>query len=103
MEENIRLTKCRKCGQEIFFIKTHNFKNVPVNPEPVWVRYDNQGIPYIQIGGNTVTGFEVGDAYDTDIAVAKAYVSHMTTCPEALKERQGKKARKARPYRKTVF
>ena len=59
-----RVTACRGCGKEIAFIKTEKGKTMPVDPEPVWVKQEKGGKPFIQVDGNYVYGWIAGDAED---------------------------------------
>lgn len=79
-----RVTACRGCGKEIAFIKTEKGKTMPVDPEPVWVKQEKGGKPFIQVDGNYVYGWIAGDAEDDpDSNLIAAYVSHFATCEQA--------------------
>lgn len=49
-----RVTACRGCGREIAFIKTVKGKTQPVDPEPVWIRQEEGGKPFLQMDGSYV-------------------------------------------------
>lgn len=93
--KNPLTTKCRACGKEIMFIETSLYKKTPVDAEPIWVRLDvKAGKTYVLPTGGTITGEQVGDAFDDETVELKlAYVSHFATCPEAGKFRKPRKPR----------
>ena len=86
-----RTTACRGCGKEIAFIKTEKGKSMPVDPEPVWIRMEAGGNPFMRADGTYVYGHKAGDADDDpDSNLIEAYISHFATCtePEAFRKRK---------------
>lgn len=86
--------KCRGCGAEIIWIKMYGSgKRMPVDAEQVDVLLYGPGSnTFIRSDGVTITGAEIGDAWDDDpdANIVKAYRSHFATCPAAGQFRRGK-------------
>ena len=70
---------CRYCGAEISWIKCKNNHLVPVDPEPVWIRWDAAGKTYLMANGNYIQGFPAGDA-DESPGLREAWVKHAAVC-----------------------
>ena len=81
---------CRACGAQIGFIKTKQFRTVPVDADPVWIR-PGEGFTYILPDGKTIQGQIAGDADDDpEGKLVEAYISHFATCtePDAFRKRK---------------
>lgn len=74
------MARCKGCGAEIDWIKTHTGKNMPVNPTPVFVAVDDGDDVFVTDEGDVIHG----RAMLTDDGSAEvAFVSHWATCPVA--------------------
>lgn len=74
------MSRCRGCGAEIDWIRTRAGKNMPVDPEPVFVAVDDGADVFVTDEGEVIHGREV-PANDGSAEVA--FVSHWATCPVA--------------------
>ena len=74
------MAKCKGCGAQIDWIKTRAGKNMPVDPEPVFVAVDDGSDVFVTDEGEVIHGREV-PANDGSAEVA--FVSHWATCPVA--------------------
>ncbi len=73
---------CKGCNKEIFLIKNYyERRSIRVNREELWIKKDPKGEFYIRENGMGVIGFPVGDGYDVDTDLVKAYEPHMPQCP----------------------
>lgn len=73
---------CKACGAEIYRIKPYTQRrSIPVNREELWIKKDVKGQCYTMENGASVFGYPVGDSYDDDTNLVKAYESHLATCP----------------------
>ena len=72
------MARCRGCGAEIDWIRAHTGKNMPVDPEPVFVAVDDGDDVFITDDGEVIFGRRV-TANDGSAEVA--FVSHWATCP----------------------
>ena len=97
------MSVCRGCMKEVIWIKTFvGRKPTPVDPEPVWVKLESGGKPYLQLDGRIVIGRKVGDAYeddDPDSNLIEAYESHFATCPVGEQFRNRKPRTRPPGYR----
>lgn len=73
------MTRCRKCGKEIIWIKTVNGKNMPCDPgkHRFKLQSGNYGKVYIEPSGETVHGIESAAGEN------EGYIPHWATCPVA--------------------
>lgn len=74
------MARCRGCGAEIDWIKTRAGKNMPVDPEPVFVAVDDGSDVFVTDEGEVIRGREVPT---NDGSAEVAFVSHWATCPLA--------------------
>ena len=74
------MARCKGCGAEIDWIKTRAGKNMPVDPEPVFVAVDDGSDFFVTDEGEVIHGREI-PANDGSAEVA--FVSHWATCPVA--------------------
>jgi len=75
---------CKFCGQEIDWITSAEGKQVPVDPEPVFVIEGDGPDTFLDDMGNTITGRQAGPEEERrDLPVA--FVPHRRTCPRADK------------------
>lgn len=74
------MARCRGCGAEIDWIRTRAGKNMPVDPEPVFVAVDDGSDVFVSDEGEVIHGRTV-PANDGTAEVA--FVPHWATCPEA--------------------
>ena len=83
MEQKNKVRTCRGCGAEILVIKTGTFyKTVIVEADPVWIRQETNGDPFVTADGRILFGREAGDADDDpDANLMAAYVPHKGRCP----------------------
>lgn len=65
------MTKCKKCGKEILFLKTKTGKLMPVDYESL--KEYEKGLP------------------ESYLKIQKHHISHFSTCPYAKDFRKGKK------------
>lgn len=74
-------TTCRECGAEIFFIRTSNGKNMPVNARPVWYWADPNGdsIVYQQDGSRIRCRLQGNESFVT----GTGYLPHWGQCSGA--------------------
>lgn len=73
---------CHACGAEIYRIKPYSQRrSIPVNREELWIKKDPKGQCYMMENGASVFGYPVGDSYDDDTNLIKAYETHLETCP----------------------
>lgn len=82
------MAKCRGCGAEIDWIRTRAGKNMPVDPEPVFVIVGEGDGHFVTDEGDVISGREVPANNGT---AEVAFVPHWATCPEAGRFRQGRK------------
>lgn len=82
------MAKCRGCGAEIDWIKTRAGKNMPVDPEPVFVIVGEGDGHFVTDEGDVISGREVPA---NDGAAEVAFVPHWATCPEAGSFKRGRK------------
>ena len=75
------MSKCKKCGAEIKWIKTIAGKSMPCNPSPVtyWQREKAQG-KVVTPNGEVISCEFEGDASQ---ATGIGYIPHFATCPNA--------------------
>ena len=81
------MAKCKGCGAEIDWILTRDGKNMPVDPEPVFVAVGDGRDVFVTDYGEVIRGREV--PYNTGDAEA-AFISHWATCPVAGSFRRGR-------------
>lgn len=74
------MSKCKGCGAEIDWIRTRAGKNMPVDPEPVFVAVDDGNDVFVTDEGEVIHGREVPT---NDGSAEVAFVSHWATCPVA--------------------
>ena len=74
------MARCKGCGAEIDWIKTRAGKNMPVDPEPVFVAVDDGNDVFVTDEGEVIHGREI-PANDGSAEVA--FVPHWATCPVA--------------------
>ena len=74
------MARCRGCGAEIDWIRTRAGKNMPVDPEPVFVAVNDGSDVFVTDEGEVIHGRKV-PANDDSAGVA--FVSHWATCPVA--------------------
>ena len=93
--------QCRGCGAEVIWVRTTvSNRKMPIDAEPVWVKIESGGKPFILEDGRCVTGRKVGDAYDEPGAeVVEAHESHFATCPVGGQFRNRKPRTRAPGYR----
>lgn len=70
---------CKKCGRPIIWAKTEDWKNTPLDPDPV-------GMGNIALGEDNVARVVAADPENTEFR----YVSHFVTCPHAADFRKKK-------------
>ena len=82
------MARCRGCGAEIEWIRTRAGKNMPVDPEPVFVLVCFGEGPgrFVTDEGDMISGQEV-PTNDGDAEVA--FVPHWATCPVAGRFKTG--------------
>ena len=79
--------KCRGCGEEIHFVKSHKGKMIPVNgdePETFCLQENVPGEPQIVVvleNGYTIRGRSVPSRESG--TVVRGWISHFATCPRA--------------------
>lgn len=73
------MTKCRKCGAEIEFVRMKSGKHMPVDPGKKPVRLGGSEI-YITPDGETLRGHKPLAGEPTDDYL---YTPHWATCPFA--------------------
>ena len=72
------MARCKGCGAEIDWILTRDGKNMPVNPEPVYVAVDEGRDVFVTDYGDVIRGREVpANTGSSEVA----FVSHWATCP----------------------
>ena len=70
--------RCKGCGAEIDWILTRDGKNMPVDPEPVFVAVDEGRDVFVTDYGEVIRGREVpANTGSGEVA----FVSHWATCP----------------------
>ena len=76
------MTKCRRCGKEIKFIKTKKGKWLPVEQELVEITpVEKLGRPYVTEDGQVIYGLPTApECRYKGISDAKAYLCHFATC-----------------------
>ena len=76
------MTKCRRCGKEITFIKTKKGKLRPVEQELVIITpVEKLGKPYITEDGQVIYGLPTApDCRYKGISDLKAYLCHFANC-----------------------
>ena len=74
------MARCRGCGAEIDWIRTRAGKNMPVDPEPVFVAVDDGSEVFVTDEGEVIHGRAVPT---NDGSAEVAFVSHWSTCPVA--------------------
>lgn len=74
------MARCKGCGAEIDWIKTRAGKNMPVDPEPVFVAVDDGSDVFVTDEGEVIHGRTVPT---NDGSAEVAFVSHWATCPVA--------------------
>lgn len=81
------MARCKFCGQEIDWITSMEGKQVPVDPDPVFVIEDNSPDTFLDDMGATITGRQATPAEECrDLPVA--FVPHRRTCLWADKPAQ---------------
>ena len=75
------MSKCRKCGQEIIWIKTASGKSMPCDPEEVVYWKDSKGKGRVVTPNGEVVACRLDG--DPQEATGMGYVSHFATCPNA--------------------
>ena len=76
------MTKCRRCGKEITFIKTKKGKLMPVEQELVIITpVEKLGRPYITEGGQLIYGLPTApNCCYKGISDIEAYLCHFANC-----------------------
>lgn len=69
------MSQCRGCGREIVWLRMKSGKQMPVDPEPVYVAGDGKD-NFITDEGETIRG----TASDADTGTV-GFVPHWDTCP----------------------
>lgn len=80
------MAKCKGCGAEIVWVKTHAGKSMPCDPQVFDIVEDPKcKTIYVTEGGRTVRGFASGNGQITlDILpTGRGRVAHWATCPAA--------------------
>ena len=78
------MARCKFCGQEIDWITSLEGKQVPVDPDPVFVIEDGSPDTFLDDMGATITGRQAKPEEEhRDLPVA--FVPHRRTCPGADK------------------
>jgi len=72
------MAKCKKCGAPIIWLRTPAQKFMPVNPELVEYKQDDDGEDWVvnDLGETIKCTFEF-----ESLATGKAYIPHWATCP----------------------
>lgn len=73
---------CRGCGREIDWIGTLAGKNMPVDPEPVYVIEGDGKDRFVTDEGEVITG-RVARPEEESRDLPVAFVPHWKTCPAA--------------------
>jgi len=74
------MARCKGCGAEIDWIRTRTGKNMPIDPEPVFVIIGDGKEHFVTDEGEVISGRVVS----TDDGTAEvAFVPHWATCPVA--------------------
>jgi hypothetical protein len=83
------MSKCKACGAEIWWIRTENGKDMPVNEQPIPFVPGAGPRTYITEEGRTMRGrdWRTRDPYRYELG----YVPHWVTCPKADSFRKGRK------------
>lgn len=76
------MSYCRGCGREIEWIRTTAGKNMPVDPEPVFVIESDGTNRFVTDDGAVIIGrCATREEESRDLPVA--FVPHWKTCPNA--------------------
>lgn len=86
------MSVCRGCGCEIEWIRTAAGKNMPVDPEPVFVIVGDGRDCFVTDDGKIITG-RAACPEEEDCNLPVAFVPHWKSCPAAenFRERYGKR------------
>jgi len=71
-----KISKCRGCGADIYWVKMKSGSNMPVDAEKVTVKEQqpDKKVTLITLDGQTKCFARVGDS---------GYIPHWSTCPQA--------------------
>lgn len=78
---------CRGCGCEIDWIRTTADRNMPVDPEPVFVIENDGRDRFVTDEGEVITG-RAARPEEESRELLVAFVPHWKTCPNAGDFRQ---------------
>ena len=81
------MSVCRGCGRAIDWIKTTAGKNMPVDPEPVFVIEGDGRDRFVTDDGAVVVG-RVARPEEESPALTVAFVPHWKNCPNAAEFRR---------------
>lgn len=81
------MSVCRGCGCSIDWIRTKAGRNMPVNPEPVFVVEGGGNDRFVTDEGEVITG-RVASPEEESPALPVAFVPHWKTCPNAAEFRR---------------
>lgn len=73
---------CRGCGRSIDWISTTAGRNMPVDPEPVFVVEGGRKDCFVTDEGEVITG-RIARPEEESRALPVAFVPHWKTCPNA--------------------
>ena len=75
------MSRCKKCGKEIVWIKTPGGKSMPCDPNQVVYYKKKGGSQKIVTPNGEVVSAELSGSPGTETGVG--YISHFATCPAA--------------------
>ncbi len=76
------MSVCRGCGRSIDWISTTAGRNMPVDPEPVFVVEGGGKDRFVTDEGEVITG-RIARPEEESRAIPVAFVPHWKTCPNA--------------------
>lgn len=76
------MSNCRGCGAPIDWIRTTSGRNMPVNPEPVFVIEGGGRDSFVTDEGEVITG-RIARPEEERRDLPVAFVPHWGTCPNA--------------------
>lgn len=84
------MSACRGCGCPIDWIRTTAGRNMPVNPEPVFVVEGGGTERFVTDEGEVITG-RIARPEEESPALPVGFVPHWKTCPNAGNFRRKRK------------
>lgn len=76
------MSYCKGCGQPIDWVRTHAGKNMPIDPEPVYIITGEGRDKFVTDEGEVLSG-RLAKPKEISAGTPVAFIPHWATCPEA--------------------